>query len=521
MSFSKTQVLKDLTFGNQIAEEERDALRSYFVKTQAWDRIYNGDIDIIYGPKGSGKSALYVLIQDQDGELFDRKVLLIGAENPQVIGAENPQGSPAFKDLQTSPPTTEREFINIWKLYFLSLIAKVLEDFNIKNAESVKLSSILRAHHLLPSRDTTLGSIISSVRRYVTKYLNPESVQGGLKLDAAGNPDFNGKITFVEPSIEQTSNGFISVDELLKEAAKALDSSGYRIWITIDRLDVAFDESSDLEKNALRALFKAYRDIRNYENIRLKIFLRTDIWKRITEEGFREANHLSRDYHLRWNKDALRNLILRRLMNNSGVVDMYNINIDSVLTNSNEQDLLFDRVFPTQVEIGEKQSTTLDWILKRTADGTGESQPRDIILFLNKLCEVQNKKLETGGDEPGDELLFDRTVFKEAMPALSEYRVTRVLFAEYQELRAYIEKMREQKTEQNSESLARLWEINVTDAAKIARQLRDIGFFEERSGGASYWVPFVYRSYLAMVQGKADELIGQGSQIGGSVESVV
>jgi hypothetical protein len=55
-------------------------LRDYFVRTQAWERIYNGEIDVIYGPKGAGKSALYVLIQDHQDDLFDRNILLVAAE---------------------------------------------------------------------------------------------------------------------------------------------------------------------------------------------------------------------------------------------------------------------------------------------------------------------------------------------------------------------------------------------------------------------------------------------------------
>ncbi|WP_168195622.1 hypothetical protein [Bradyrhizobium sp. NAS80.1] len=44
---------------------------------------------------------------------------------------------------------------------------------------------------------------------------------------------------------------------------------------------------------------------------------------------------------------------------------------------------------------------------------------------------------------------------------------------------------------------------------KIARKLRDVGFFEERtssSGDIAYWVPFVYRPYLQMSQGKVDQI---------------
>jgi len=81
-------------------------------------------------------------------------------------------------------------------------------------------------------------------------------------------------------------------------------------------------------------------------------------------------------------------------------------------------------------------------------------------------------------------------------------------FAEYAELRPFIEALREEKTEQNIASLAARWKIDETETLKIARKLRDIGFFEERtsSGEITFWVPFVYRPYLAMSQGKVDQI---------------
>ncbi len=486
---AKKEAIRNLTFGNQIAEEERSELKEYFVKTQAWERIYQGEIDLIYGPKGSGKSALYVLIQDHQDELFDRNILLVAAENPQ--------GSPAFRDLTSSPPTSEREFISIWKLYFLTLIARTLNDFGISNADQSSLASILSDNHLLPEKRTTLGSILASVRRYVSKYLNPSEVQGDLEVDSlTGTPKrFSGKIVFEEPNIAEQKQGFLSVDEMLKLASSALRYASFDVWITVDRLDVAFDESSELEKNALRALFKAYRDLRNHEEIKIKIFLRTDIWKRITQDGFREATHISRDIHLNWNKASLSNLIVRRLLNNPSVVRLYSVNPQLILTSTDAQSDFLARVLPEQVELGEKQSTTMDWLLKRTADGTNQAQPRDIILFLNSLGKEQNLRLERGDPVPPGEWLFERSAFKEALPALSEYRVTKVLFAEYPQLRSNIEAMREQKTEHNASSLSRIWGVTQDQAVAIARQLRDIGFFEERSPqvGATYWVPFVYR----------------------------
>src|SRR5437879_6778613 len=105
----KRAVLSSMTFGHRVAEEETDVLATYFVETDHWDRLYRGDIDVIYGPKGSGKSALYALLISKNSELFERNILLVAGENPR--------GAPAFRDLVTDPPASEREFVGLWKLY--------------------------------------------------------------------------------------------------------------------------------------------------------------------------------------------------------------------------------------------------------------------------------------------------------------------------------------------------------------------------------------------------------------------
>ena len=67
--------------------------------------------------------------------------------------------------------------------------------------------------------------------------------------------------------------------------------------------------------------------------------------------------------------------------------------------------------------------------------------------------------------------------------------------------------MDRQKTEQRPESLAKLWEVDESEAIKIAEELAQLGFFEERGTREepNFWVPFLYRDALRMVQGKAWE----------------
>ena len=69
----------------------------------------------------------------------------------------------------------------------------------------------------------------------------------------------------------------------------------------------------------MRALFKAYLDVVSLPNVSLKIFLRTDIWRRLTAEGFREASHITREITISWDRKSILNLIVKRTLGNAAV----------------------------------------------------------------------------------------------------------------------------------------------------------------------------------------------------------
>src|SRR5689334_8495964 len=110
----KKTVLSTASFGSRVAEDESDELSSYFVETDQWKQVFAGDVDIVYGAKGTGKSALYSL-------LVSHKDFLRRERRTVTIGAENPRGRAAFRDLADDPPSSEEQFRGLWKLYFLTL----------------------------------------------------------------------------------------------------------------------------------------------------------------------------------------------------------------------------------------------------------------------------------------------------------------------------------------------------------------------------------------------------------------
>jgi hypothetical protein len=497
----KQHVLKSITFGERIAEEEVDELSSYFVETDQWRSIFAGNVDIVYGPKGAGKSAIYSLLLNRKQELAEESRRII------VIAAENPRGATVFKELADRKlEITEQELYNLWKLYFLSLVADTLRKEGLLGSQIKKVIGKLEENGLLP-RETTLSKLLHPVVDYVRNLFQVESFEVGATPDlTTGMPSFTGKITFREPDAAQQRLGFVSVDELLKLVNTALEQSRLNVWVLLDRLDVAFAESKELEHKALRALFRAYGDLRALDRLSFKIFLRSDIWRLITREGFPGASHIVRSITISWDEEWLLNLVIRRVLNNPTLQGFYNVSQSEILSSTQKQSELFYRIFPLQVDKGSNRPPTFKWILTQTQDGLGQTAPRELIHFLTSAQEFQSKSLAVGGNEPQGEALFDTLALKKALPDVSITRYQQTLLAEFPKSRQWLEKLDGQKTEQTAETLATLWKIDREQALFHARELVEIGFFKERrpkKGESTFWVPFLYRDALKMIQGSA------------------
>lgn len=75
-------MIEDISLGGRTAEEESQHLARYFVETEQWRKVWEDEVDIVFAPKGGGKSAIYSMLVSREGELFDRGIVLVAGENP-------------------------------------------------------------------------------------------------------------------------------------------------------------------------------------------------------------------------------------------------------------------------------------------------------------------------------------------------------------------------------------------------------------------------------------------------------
>jgi hypothetical protein len=494
---AKRALLGTIRVGHRVAEDETQELTKYFVKTSQWHKLANGEIDIIYGAKGTGKSALYSLLTNSESDFLQDGIVLIPAENPL--------GASAFQGLIDDAEQDEGSLVFVWKLYVLQLIAAHLRKVDRVSDVAVKLIASMETAGLLP-KAYTLTALFARAKNYIQSYSakNVDEVTHQLGLDAdSGMPTATRTVKYskAESNVRLSS---LPVNDLLQFANDGLQDANLKVWLLFDRLDVSFSSSSALEKSAIRALFRVYADLKPMLNITAKIFVRKDIWDRITEGGFREASHIIKTDTIEWDRDGLLNLVVSRLLNNQSLVDYLNLQKDLVVGDLEAQEMLINRIFPEKVDTG-KNPDTLDWVISRVQDGTKTTAPREVIHMLECLIKNQLKKLEQGKAEPEGEILFDRAVFKDSLAQVSKVRYEQTLLAEYADLKKYTELLRGEKSEQRPESLARIWGESLESAIAVADKLVSTGFFEPRieKNIPTYWVPFLYRDALGLIRGKA------------------
>ncbi len=479
---NKIEILKNTYIGSRVAEQELEGLKNYFLKTYLWEQLINDQVDIVFGCKGSGKSAIYNYLSTYEYDLISKYVYLTLAENPR--------GTVAFKDLNTSPPTDEFEFKCIWKLCFVLIISQKLSEENFKDEDFKTVIEKLQQSDLI-ARRATFTSTVKMVRDYIRR-INPVIEPNVSLNENSGLIEKIGvKISLLEPSNKSSDKGIVSVDNLFELLNKSLKNNSAKIWLAIDRLDAVFQEDFELEATALRTLFQVYNDLQTFSNIRLIIFLRDDIWSRIIENGFRETSHITKTESIKWDHRSLYDLLMTRIEKNTEM--LHYLKIDTSLIPSN-RDELFRCMFPKKQ--ANKTDFTFEWIISKIEDGNENASPRELIQLVSSAIKNEIKLISEGISS------LDFISFESLLVGFKDVSKTKIetFVAEYPKLKTFIFRLKGQKKVRfKLDELKEIWECSKKDTIIISNNLIKLGFFKNESNVEStpiLFIPLVFRPSL-------------------------
>lgn len=315
-----TNLLSEFTFGDPEAKSD-EMLMHCFQKVRGVQEFLSGSKSIVLGERGAGKSALFRLVANGTltfGKDNKRNTIVIPIDEDLEYLAIANIVEERFSD-QTKRKHGKYRYL--WELYILSRIIDRLHEGNPDDLEVITLRDDFGAVLGLPKKEGF------RLRDLFTAY----------KVTVGGKIDQFGSVTpsiSVEPAKDATATKHAVTDHeiagLRERLKKLLRSKATVAIVLVDRVDdfVVGDSYEEQLKN-IQALVDCIKDFRLPE-MKLKIFLRTDLFRRISfaHGGYDKLS--PQIVQLEWTSKDICEFIARRLIHNYVKLDIhipYNIDL--------------------------------------------------------------------------------------------------------------------------------------------------------------------------------------------------
>lgn len=343
------------SFGKVAAED--DSVLDYFLSTDAVTKISSGEVVLVLGRKGSGKTALVRYLTERKDEVLSRSLNL--RNYPwRVHAARMDNGA-----------TEVEAYVSSWRYLLAAEIAALVSTrASARQNKAVKaIAEFFRQNYGGP--DPELDQILRPPSLTFTK--------GAIEPTVLGNKLFS--VSLERSKTDQNLGLELNaISSALLDAAKqiALDCQIGPVSLHFDELDQGLTTADPARMKMIVGLILAARDVRRAfaKGGALQVFpvvyLRTDIWDDLE---FSDKNKIERDscLALEWSASSLVKLINTRLKRHLG------------------EDAEWASVEDGEIMRGSQ--TKWNHIVARTF-----MRPRDIIQFCNSALS----QAKTRNDEP-------------------------------------------------------------------------------------------------------------------------
>lgn len=303
-------LLASLSFGDPMAENEFQTLASYFLETDQYQRTLRGEVNLVVGRKGTGKTALFSQVRDR-----------VRRDKQNVVVDLKPEGYQLRKLKEDvfaylAQGAKEHLVVAFWEyLLYLEVAYKLLEKDRDRHHRDHLLTDPYRRLAAAYYRESGKSTGDFSERlhelsdRISQKYLNTHGKAEGVHLST-------GDVTEL---IHQ--HDLRGLSQQLSEYLKLKEGT----WVLFDNLDRGWAPSGLTDDDILivRSLIDAGRKIqRDMQRERLDfhcvIFLRNDVYQLLMQStaDFGKEMRTSLDWT---DPDLLRNLLHARLAANDRI----------------------------------------------------------------------------------------------------------------------------------------------------------------------------------------------------------
>lgn len=420
----RQKILVDLQFSESNAASVGEDLSTIFQRTSDFDKFLDNGTCLIRGRKGTGKTTLYRLFLKHTREAqklahgrLDQIKLYSG--HGYLQKARPTKGE--FREFSRKIKENNASWIDIWRAYlFLRLYQENYlqrmpdSTFQVLHTLMKKLSkdaNLWKTEHTQTLIQITLSSELSSLAKDWIVFINTQ-----------------------------------------------VNKQHQTLWFLYDDLDV--DLERELREEALIGLFQLIQTLeaQNVYGIRLKVFLREDIWNHLVFDN--KSHFRGRDISLQWTSTDFLRLALRQVLQSKEYRELVNrfvpigADIDQAEPQTIEKALQI--LWGTKRQPNEQSKYVVRWIYDRLTDASTTSFPRSLTILLKEATAYELQHLPDNISLRSDRLLQLQSLNAGLIEA--SFARCQELREEYTELVPFFDSLVGCEIIVSSDELHKLWE---------------------------------------------------------------
>ncbi|RFP62954.1 MAG: ParA family protein [Limnothrix sp. CACIAM 69d] len=449
------KIIEDLRFSDVDAAQEQTNLSHIFQKTSSFYDFLDDKVCLVTGRKGTGKTALYFLFLKHFSiaqKLTDRlNNITVLSGHGMLSSGRLTQNE--FDFIRGDLSTSQASWLGFWAAYAL---------FRIMSDHNQTLTSLRKDKY------KALKDGFSTV-----KNLQFGSEHQALLLQWSESRELRPLIF-----------------DALKDINSHLKKQVQKIWLLYDNLDQDLAEANNLRSDALIGLLKLVQefDAKELTNLRIKIFLREDIWERLI---FDNRSHLrGRSIKLEWKRVDLLRFAYRQVIQSEKFKALVSQVVPIPDPDSATEETLVEALkilWGDRIRLGSRGKYLYRWVYDRLSDTSGATYPRSLVVLLTeaKRLELQHKndpKLQV-------DRLFRSRFMADALVEASRARCNEMR-EEYGNLSAFFDSLSGKDALLQPEELQQCWENSARevepDFERFVQLLKLIGLAEWRPKDERY-----------------------------------
>ena len=461
------KIIESLQFPEVNAADNRQDLSLLFQRTTDFERFLDDTTCLIRGRKGTGKTALYWLFLQH--KTVAHKLAHGRLDNTIFLSAHGrfQESRPSRDEFQIIHQTLQQDggtWEAFWRAY---LLLRCYQEDLFKFPQGKK-----------GAKFTELKTTIDNLPR--EGWLS-ECTQALLELST------NSQLRLIVKD---------AVSILLNEETR---NNSQKLWFLYDDLDEDFPEAGEVRKQALTGLFQLVQscDANRLTEIRFKIFLREDIWNRLSFDN--KSHFTGRDILLQWTRIDFLRLALRQAIQSDfkDLVDRISpVAVQSIdLANEDAIDKALEILWGSHRRGGNRSKKVSRWVYERLTDSSGTTFPRSLSILLKEAKEQELTYKGQSSSKFREDRLLQSKSLELGLKKASEKRCEEIK-EEYPHLIIFFEALNGKSALLEKEQLQAIWQNSafsiIENFEEFASFLGEIGILEWREKDQRYKFADIY-----------------------------